>query len=104
MYTHYKVNVMSVILAKGSTANQITPLPSVLMKQHVDWLELFMVWSEPLCFFTIYSGSNVSSTTTSISILTLYLLLHPKQQETSGSLLMTNWPTPPLSRRPGVSR
>ena len=37
----------SAILAKAVdilnlTANQITPLSSMLVKQHVDWLELFM--------------------------------------------------------------
>ena len=45
----------SAILAKGfwglsSTANQMTPLPSMLLKQHVDWLELFMDRSKLLLF------------------------------------------------------
>ena len=40
--------VRSMILAKGRchlslTANQITPLLSVLLKQGVDWLDLFML-------------------------------------------------------------
>ena len=55
------IRMNSMILSKScrylsSTANQITPLPPVLMKQCVDWLELFMAWSEPLCLFPIYSA------------------------------------------------
>ena len=25
-----------------------------VLKHHVDWLELFMAWSEPLCLFPIF--------------------------------------------------
>ena len=43
------------ILAKfcllfSSTANQMTPFPVVLQEPIVDWLKLFMAWSEQLCF------------------------------------------------------
>ena len=42
-----------------STANQITPLPSVLLKHCVDWLGLFMARSEPLCLIPIYRARTV---------------------------------------------
>ena len=56
LWVHLKVQ--PAILTKecgylSSTVNQITPLPSMLLKQHADWLELFMAWSEPLCLFPI---------------------------------------------------
>ena len=52
------------ILAKGCTylssaADQIAPLTSALLKQHVDWLQLFKAWSEPPCLFPIYSARTV---------------------------------------------
>ena len=34
----------------NSTANEIAALPSVLLKQRVDWLELFMAQSDTLVF------------------------------------------------------
>ena len=32
----------------SSTANYITPLPFMILKQYVEKLELFMAWSEAL--------------------------------------------------------
>src|SRR4029434_2027586 len=63
---------------------------STCMKNH--HLQLNLAKTELMIF-----PANRSSTRTSRSILTLYLLLHPKQQETSRSLLMTNGPSRPTS-------
>ena len=59
-----RLKVWSTILLEGcwylsSTTNQITLLPFVYLKQHVDWLELFMAQSEAPCFFPIYGARNV---------------------------------------------
>ena len=35
----------------SSTANYITPLPFMILKQYVEKLELFMAWSEALICF-----------------------------------------------------
>ena len=58
------------------------------------------VWHTFFCTSYRMPCISVCFVHVSYCILTLYLLFHPKQQETSGSLLMTNWssrPTSPLS-------
>ena len=42
-----------------STANQITPCSSMLLKHSVDWLGVFMSRSKPLCLFPIYRARTV---------------------------------------------
>lgn len=37
----------------------MTPLLSMHLKQHADWLELFIAWSEPLSLFPIYKPRTV---------------------------------------------
>ena len=44
------------------SSNQITPLPSLLLKQHVDWLEKSRAQSEPLCLLSIYRARIVVPT------------------------------------------
>ena len=46
----------------SSTANQLPPLPSVLLKQCVDWLELFTSRSETLCLFPILQSLDCVQT------------------------------------------
>lgn len=63
--------MLSTILPEGCylilTANQITALPSMPLKQYVDWLELFMVCAKQLAK-TVYKPSNFRA-----HILTRYL-------------------------------
>ena len=62
-----RLKVWSTILLEGcwylsSTTNQITLLPFVYLKQHVDWLELFMAWSEQLFVSRLQSQDCVRKT------------------------------------------
>ena len=39
--------------------HHITPLSSMYLKPHVDWLKWFIVWCKPLGFFPVYRARTV---------------------------------------------